>query len=233
MTLVGKGVCFDTGGLDLKPSSGMRLMKKDMGGAATMLGLAHAVMAAKLRCGCACWCRRWRIPSRATPSGPLDIVKTRKGITVEIGNTDAEGRLILCDALAEADSENPALLLDLATLTGAARVALGPDLPALFANDDALADDLLRAGTAEARSAVALAAVAGLSRHAAKARSPTSTMFRNRRSPARSQAALYLAGVRPGEDAWAHVDTFAWNPQYAARPARRRRGAGPARALRA
>ena len=146
MTLVGKGVCFDTGGLDLKPAAGMLNMKKDMGGAATMLAVAAMVMAAKLPVRL-----RLLIPAvENSVSGnafrPLDVVPTRKGITVEIGNTDAEGRLILCDALHEGASEKPTMMVDCATLTGAARVALGTDLPALFCNDDALADDLLAAG---------------------------------------------------------------------------------------
>ena len=145
VTLVGKGVCFDTGGLDLKSAAGMLQMKKDMGGAAVVLGLASALMSAK------CPIRlRVLIPAvensvSANAIRPLDIVRTRSGKTVEIGNTDAEGRLILCDALAEADSERPDLLIDCATLTGAARVALGPELQALFCNDDALAEAILRA----------------------------------------------------------------------------------------
>src|SRR5262249_35352255 len=149
ITLVGKGVCFDTGGLDLKPAGGMRLMKKDMGGAATLLGLASAIMDAGLPV-------RLRVLLPAVENAvagnafrPLDIIKTRKGMTVEVGNTDAEGRLTLCDALHEACVEKPALLVDMATLTGAARTALGPELPALFANDDKLAEDLLAASTAE------------------------------------------------------------------------------------
>jgi len=146
VTLVGKGVCFDTGGLNLKPSAGMKLMKKDMGGAANVLGLAHMVMSAGLPVRL-----RVLIPAvENSVSGnamrPLDVVPTREGLTVEIGNTDAEGRVILADALSEAASEAPDLLLDFATLTGAARVALGVELPALFSNDDALADDLVAAG---------------------------------------------------------------------------------------
>ncbi|MEK7246452.1 MAG: leucyl aminopeptidase family protein, partial [Pseudomonadota bacterium] len=146
ITLVGKGVCFDSGGLDLKPSSNMKLMKKDMGGAAHALGLAHMVMAAKLDV-------RLRVLIPAVENSvsseamrPLDVVRTRKGLTVEIGNTDAEGRVILADALAEAARERPALIVDFATLTGAARVALGTELPALFCNDDAVAEALLTAG---------------------------------------------------------------------------------------
>ena len=149
VTLVGKGVCFDTGGLDLKPATGMLNMKKDMGGAATVMAVASMVMAAKLPVRL-----RLLVPAvENSVSGnafrPLDVVPTRKGISVEIGNTDAEGRLILCDALAEASTERPELLIDMATLTGAARVALGPELAALFCNDDALAQGLLAAAAAE------------------------------------------------------------------------------------
>ena len=147
VTLVGKGVCFDTGGLDLKPRDAMLEMKKDMGGAAIMLGLADALMSARTPI-------RLRVLVPAVENSvagnayrPLDIVRTRSGKTVEIGNTDAEGRLILCDALAEADSEKPDLLVDVATLTGAARIALGPELQALYCDDDQVANELLRAGS--------------------------------------------------------------------------------------
>jgi leucyl aminopeptidase len=146
VTLVGKGVCFDTGGLDLKPREGMLEMKKDMGGAAVMLGLADALMSAGTSIRL-----RLLIPAvensvNGNAYRPLDIVRTRIGKTVEIGNTDAEGRLILCDALAEADSEKPDLLIDCATLTGAARIALGAELQALFCDDDDVADGMLAAG---------------------------------------------------------------------------------------
>ena len=144
VTLVGKGVCFDTGGLDIKPSSGMLLMKKDMGGAANVLGLSQLIMGAKLKV-------RLRVLIPAVENAisgnafrPGDVFKSRKGLTVEIGNTDAEGRLILCDALALADEESPELLIDMATLTGAARVALGPDLPPFYTDDDALADGIAK-----------------------------------------------------------------------------------------
>jgi len=146
VTLVGKGVCFDTGGLDLKPREGMLEMKKDMGGAAIVLSLADALMSADTPI-----CLRVLIPAvensvNGNSVRPLDIVRTRGGKTVEIGNTDAEGRLILCDALAEADSEHPDLLVDCATLTGAARVALGAELQALYCDDDSVANGLLKAG---------------------------------------------------------------------------------------
>jgi leucyl aminopeptidase len=149
VTLVGKGVCFDTGGLDLKPSSGMLIMKKDMGGAANVLALAQMVMDAKLKL-------RLRVLIPAVENAvagnafrPLDIFKSRKGVTVEIGNTDAEGRLVLADALALACEETPDLLVDLGTLTGAARVALGPDLPPFYTNDETLAGDVARCAKGE------------------------------------------------------------------------------------
>ncbi len=149
VTLVGKGVCFDTGGLDIKNDTGMLNMKKDMGGAATSLGLAHMIMARKLAVRL-----RVLIPAvensiSGTSFRPRDIYTSRKGITVEIGNTDAEGRLVLADALALADEEKPALMIDFATLTGAARVALGPELPAMFTDDDALAAYMAKIGMAE------------------------------------------------------------------------------------
>lgn len=149
VTLVGKGVCFDTGGLDLKPADAMKLMKKDMGGAATVLSIARAVMALGLPV-------RLRVMIAAVENSvsgnafrPLDVIKSRKGLTIEIGNTDAEGRLVLADALYEADEEKPDLLIDVATLTGAARVALGTALPALFATSDEIAAQLLALGERE------------------------------------------------------------------------------------
>jgi leucyl aminopeptidase len=149
VTLVGKGVCFDTGGLDIKPSSGMLIMKKDMGGAANVLGLAQMIMAAKLNV-------RLRVLIPAVENSiagnafrPGDVFKTRKGLTVEIGNTDAEGRLVLCEALALADEESPDLLIDMATLTGAARVALGPDLPPFYTDDSHLAASIAKHAEAQ------------------------------------------------------------------------------------
>src|SRR6476620_7822854 len=147
--LVCKGVCFDTGGLDIKPDAGMLIMKKDMGGAANVLAAAHMIMDAKLKV-------RLRVLIPAVENAisgdafrPLDIYRSRKGITVEIGNTDAEGRLVLADALALADEETPDLIVDMATLTGAARVALGPELPPFYTGDDALAADFARHASAE------------------------------------------------------------------------------------
>ena len=149
VTLVGKGVCFDTGGLDLKPENAMLMMKKDMGGAATVLALAHMIMGAKLKVAL-----RVLIPAvensvAGNAFRPLDVYPSRKGLNVEIGNTDAEGRLILADALALADEETPDLLVDMGTLTGAARVALGPELPPFYTDDEALAAEVARCATAE------------------------------------------------------------------------------------
>src|SRR5262245_38580784 len=150
VTLVGKGVCFDSGGLDLKGAENMRLMKKDMGGSAHVLALAQMIVRAKLPVRL-----RVLVPAvenfvSANSFRPMDVIRSRKGITVEIGNTDAEGRLILADAIDLACEERPALLIDMATLTGAARVALGPELPATYCNDDALAGELARHSAAEA-----------------------------------------------------------------------------------
>ncbi len=149
VTLVGKGVCFDTGGLNLKPGTAMALMKKDMGGAANVLGLASMIMAAKLPV-------RLRVLIPAVDNNvsgnafrPGDVLKSRLGLTVEIGNTDAEGRLVLADALALADEDEPELLIDMATLTGAARVALGPDLPPFYCEDDGLAGEIMSHAQAE------------------------------------------------------------------------------------
>ena len=166
ITLVGKGVCFDTGGLDIKPDSGMLNMKKDMAGAATALALAHMIIGRRLKVRL-----RVIIPAvenaiSGTSFRPRDVYTSRKGISVEIGNTDAEGRLILADALTLADEEKPAMIVDFATLTGAARVALGPDVPPFFTDDDALADALARAGRYGKRSGLAHAAVAALSGNA-------------------------------------------------------------------
>jgi len=149
VTLVGKGVCFDTGGLDLKNSSGMATMKKDMGGAACVLGLAQMIMDAKVPV-------RLRVMVPAVENSvsgsayrPGDVLSSRKGLFVEIGNTDAEGRLVLADALADADTENPDLMFCLATLTGAARAATGMELPPFFTDDETLASDLMRYGIDE------------------------------------------------------------------------------------
>jgi leucyl aminopeptidase len=217
VTLVGKGVCFDSGGLDLKTASGMRMMKKDMGGAAIMLGLAQAIMAAQLpvRLRLLLPCVENAVSGNAMR--PLDIVRTRKGLTVEIGNTDAEGRLILCDALAEASAESPALLIDAATLTGAARVALGPELPALFCNDDGLAAGLLAAGMAEDDP---LWWMPLWRPYRKMIDSKIADLNNVSEAPLAGAitAALYLQEfVEPGTP-WAHIDVMAWNSR--ARPGR-------------
>ncbi len=146
LAIVGKGVCFDSGGLDVKSSKGMQLMKKDMGGAAHAIALAGLIMGAKLPVRLHLLVPAVENAISSNAFRPGDVLKTRKGITVEIGNTDAEGRLILGDALTRASEETPDLIIDFATLTGAARVALGPDFPALMTRRDATADALIEAG---------------------------------------------------------------------------------------
>ena len=222
VTLVGKGVTFDTGGLDIKPASGMLLMKKDMGGAANVLGLAHAIMSAGLRL-------RLRVLIPVVENAiagaafrPGDVLKSRKGITVEIGNTDAEGRLILADALALADEDHPELLLDMATLTGAARVALGPDLPPLYSNDDGLARDLMQAG-----------AIADDPLWQMPLWSPYDGMMSSRIADVNNAssgsfagsmtAALFLRRFVANARAWVHLDIFGWVPE--ARPGKPQGGA--------
>jgi leucyl aminopeptidase len=210
LAIVGKGVCFDTGGLDIKPADGMRNMKKDMGGAAHALGLAQLVMALKLPVRL-----QLLVPAVENAIGPNafrpgEVLATRQGLSVEVDNTDAEGRLVLCDALTYAAEARPALLMDFATLTGAARIALGPDLPALYANDERLAADYLAAGEAARdplwrmplwrpylsylKSNVADLANSGASRMAGSI-----------------TAALYLERFVPEGQAWSHVDVYAWN----------------------
>jgi leucyl aminopeptidase len=210
VTLVGKGVCFDTGGLDLKPASGMLNMKKDMGGAATMLAVAGMIMGTGLPVRL-----RLLIPAvENSVSGnafrPLDVVPTRKGITVEIGNTDAEGRLILCDALHEGASEKPTVMIDCATLTGAARVALGTDLPALFCNDDTLADQLIASGKQVAEPVWRMPLFKGYRRlldsKVADINNAPGVAFGGAIT-----AALYLQEFVPDEVPWAHFDMMAWN----------------------
>ena len=217
VTLVGKGVCFDTGGLDLKPASGMRLMKKDMGGAAIVLGLAQAIMDARLpvRLRVLLPCVENSVSGNAMR--PMDIIRTRKGLTVEIGNTDAEGRLILCDALAEASTEQPKLLIDMATLTGAARVALGPELAALFCNDDKLAAALLDAADAEEDPMWRMPLWRPYRKMIDSKIADLNNVSEGPHAGAIT-AALYLQEfVEPGIP-WAHLDVMAWNPQ--SRPGR-------------
>ncbi len=210
LSIVGKGVCFDTGGLDIKPADGMRNMKKDMGGAAHAIGLAQLVMAQQLPVNL-----QLLIPAVENAIGPNayrpgEVIATRQGISVEIDNTDAEGRIVLCDALTYACESNPALIIDFATLTGAARIALGPDLPALFCNDEALATEYLSAGERERdplwrmplwrpyltylKSTIADLANSGASRMAGSV-----------------TAALYLERFITEGQRWSHVDVYSWN----------------------
>jgi leucyl aminopeptidase len=217
VTLVGKGVCFDSGGLDLKPSSGMLIMKKDMGGAANVLALALMVMDAKLKV-------RLRVLIPAVENAvagnafrPLDIFTSRKGLTVEIGNTDAEGRLVLADALALACEEKPDLLVDLGTLTGAARVALGPDLPPFYTNDETLAHDVARCAKQENdplwRLPLWPAYDAWLDSKVADINNAPSGTFAGSIT-----CALFLQRFVEDAKSWLHVDIFGWTPS--AKPAR-------------
>jgi leucyl aminopeptidase len=217
VTLVGKGVCFDTGGLDLKPSSGMLIMKKDMGGAANVLALAQMVMDAKLKV-------RLRVLIPAVENAvagnafrPLDIFKSRKGPTVEIGNTDAEGRLVLADALALADEEKPDLLVDLGTLTGAARVALGPDLPPFYTNDETLAGDVAAHAKSENdplwRLPLWPAYDSWLDSKVADINNAPSGGFAGSIT-----CALFLQRFVSDTTRWLHVDIYGWTPS--AKPGR-------------
>jgi leucyl aminopeptidase len=217
VTLVGKGVCFDSGGLDLKTASGMKMMKKDMGGAAIILGLAQAVMSAQLPVRLRVLLPMVENAVSGDAMRPMDVVTTRQGLTVEIGNTDAEGRLILCDALAEASTEKPALLVDIATLTGAARVALGPELPALFCSDDDAAAALLAAGAAEDDPLWRMPLWRPYRRLLDSKVADLNNVSDGPHAGAIT-AALYLQEfVDPGIP-WAHIDVMAWNAR--SRPGR-------------
>src|SRR5690606_34530308 len=211
VTLVGKGVCFDTGGLDIKPPSSMLLMKKDMGGAANVLGLAHMIMAAKLPVRL-----RVLIPAvensiSANAFRPGDVLTSRKGITVEIGNTDAEGRLVLADALSLADEESPEILLDMATLTGAARVALGPDLPPFYTDDETFASAVAQAAGETAdplwRMPLWKPYADKLKSRIADINNVTTDGFAGSVT-----AALFLQRFVEKAGTWAHFDIFSWTP---------------------
>src|SRR4051812_5856306 len=217
VTLVGKGVCFDTGGLDLKPSSGMLIMKKDMGGAANVLALAQMVMDAKLKV-------RLRVLIPAVENAvagnafrPLDVFPSRKGITVEIGNTDAEGRLVLADALALADEDKPDLLIDMGTLTGAARVALGPELPPFYTDDEALAAKVAQHAAAENDPVWRLPLwrpyAAMLDSKIADINNVSSSSFAGSIT-----CALFMQRFVESAKAWLHFDIYAWTPS--AKPGR-------------
>ncbi len=218
VTLVGKGVCFDTGGLDIKPASAMRYMKKDMGGAAHVLGLARMIMGAALPV-------RLRVLTPAVENSisgnayrPGDVLSTRKGLTVEIGNTDAEGRMVLCDALALADEESPDLIINMATLTGAARVALGPELPALYSDDDETARQLVDVCAAEEDPVWHMPLWQPYSEGLS---SPIADMNHINGGPPMAgsiYAALYLKRFVENAGTFVHLDLYAWNPK--SRPGR-------------
>jgi len=218
IAILGKGVCFDTGGLDIKPADGMGMMKKDMGGSAVAIGLARLVMEARLPVRL-----HLLIPAVENAIGPNayrpgEVINTRAGLTVEIGNTDAEGRVVLCDALARASELAPELILDFATLTGAARIALGADLPALFSNRAVLAQSLLAAGREvgdplwemplwEDYFPLIDSKIADLSNAGASRMAGCIT------------AALYLKRFVPEHIDWAHLDTYCWSEGRPGRPA--------------
>jgi len=217
VTLVGKGVCFDTGGLDIKTAAGMLMMKKDMGGAANILGLAHTIVSAKLPVRLRVLLPVVENSISSNSFRPGDVLQSRRGLTVEIGNTDAEGRLILADALALADEESPDLVVDMATLTGAARVALGPDLPPIYSNDDAVASGITAAGgTVEdplwhmplwsAYDSQLASKIADINNTGAGGHSGSVI------------AALFLRRFVNKAKAWVHLDILSWAPE--ARPGR-------------
>ena len=217
VALVGKGVCFDTGGLDIKSDAGMLLMKKDMGGAATALGLAQMIMDAKLPV-------RLRLVIPAVENSisgdafrPGDVWKSRKGISVEIGNTDAEGRLILADALALADEDAPDLIVDFATLTGSARVALGPELPAMFTDDDKLADEIVRNASEQADPCWRMPLWRPYQSMLESKIADTNNVSSGSLAGAIT-AALFLTRFVERARSWVHFDLFAWNP--ASKPGR-------------
>ncbi|XDZ65322.1 M17 family metallopeptidase [Alphaproteobacteria bacterium LSUCC0684] len=210
ITLIGKGVTFDSGGLDLKPSGGMEMMKKDMGGAAHVLGLARIIMALGLKMRL-----RVLIPTvenavSSRSMRPLDVIDTAAGIPVEVGNTDAEGRLILADAIYLATQEEPEMLVDFATLTGAARVAVGTELPALFTNDEALGRELVAAGEATGDPVWPLPLHAPYERYLEGGYAALSSTGTSRYGGAIT-AALFLKRFLARPVPWAHLDVMAWN----------------------
>jgi leucyl aminopeptidase len=221
IAIIGKGVCFDSGGLDIKPSSGMRLMKKDMGGAAHAIALARLIIKSRLPVQLHLLIPAVENSVSGAAFRPGDILRSRKGLSVEVGNTDAEGRLILGDALAKAAEAKPELIIDFATLTGAARVALGPDLPALFANDDALAQAMLDGGSDVSdplwRMPLWKPYDEMLSSDVADLGNISDAPFAGAVT-----AALFLQRFVPEGTPWAHLDTFAWRP--AAKPGRPKGG---------
>ena len=213
VALVGKGVVFDTGGLDLKPAAGMRNMKKDMGGAAHVLALGRLVMQAELPVRLVVLAAAVENAVSADAFRPGDILSSRNGLTIEIGNTDAEGRLILADILTRASEHRPDLTLDFATLTGAARMALGPELPPLYTDDETLAADMLAAardvGDPLWRMPLWPGYRASLDSEIADVRNDSAAWAQ----AGSVTAALFLQKFAPTTGAWAHLDVFAWNPR--------------------
>jgi len=221
VAIVGKGVCFDSGGLDLKPASGMRLMKKDMGGAAHALALARLVIGAKLPVHLHLLIPAVENAVSADAFRPGDIIRSRQGLFVEIDNTDAEGRLILADALTKAAEDKAELIVDFATLTGAARVALGPDLPAFFSNDDDLAAE---AAAASAEAEDPLWRMPLWDAYDELLKSDVADMANAANSPMAGSivAAMFLKRFVPDGVKWAHFDTYSWRD--AAKPGRPKGG---------
>ncbi|MBI1265550.1 MAG: leucyl aminopeptidase family protein [Alphaproteobacteria bacterium] len=216
LALVGKGVCFDSGGLDIKPGDGMLLMKKDMGGAASVMGVAYMIMQARLPVRLHVLIPAVENAISGNAFRPGDILRSRKGLTVEIGNTDAEGRLVLADALTRAIEFDPDLVVDMATLTGAARIALGPELAPLYTDDDAVRDALVAAGQAVDDPVWPMPLWGG---YDAQLDSPIADLSNTGGKLAGSvTAALFLRRFAREARAWAHFDIYAWNP--AARPGR-------------
>jgi len=217
LALVGKGVCFDSGGLDIKPASGMLLMKKDMGGSATVLGLASIIMDAKLPVRLHVLIPAVENAISANAFRPGDILQSRKGLTVEVGNTDAEGRLVLADALTKAIESDPDLLIDMATLTGAARVALGPELAPVYTEDEAFARSLQDAGAACDDPVWPMPLWGGYDSWLDSDIADLSSTGKGGFAGSIT-AALFLRRFASDAKAWAHFDIFAWNPN--ARPGR-------------
>ena len=210
VSLCGKGVCFDSGGYDLKPSSGMLRMKKDMGGAANILGLARMIMDADLPVRLAVRIGAVENSVSGHAMRPLDVIRSRRGLTIEVGNTDAEGRLVLCDLLAEASDEQPAILIDCATLTGAARVAVGPDLPVLFATDEGWAAGALAGGTAAHDPLWRLPLWDG---YDSWLDSPIADLnnVSTKAGAGAIVAALFMRRFLAPGTPWLHLDIYAWN----------------------
>lgn len=221
IAIVGKGVCFDSGGLDIKPASGMQLMKKDMGGAAHALALAQLVMQHHLKVRLHLLIPAVENAISGNAFRPGDVLKSRQGLTVEIGNTDAEGRLVLGDALTRAGEEEPELIIDFATLTGAARVAVGPDLPALFTRRDETAAEMLAAGEEASDPCWRLPLYDGYREYLKSDIADLNNSSSNGFAGA-SVGALFLDRFVPTGTDWAHFDTFAWRP--AAKPGRPKGG---------